>query len=178
MKITVYLLLVVVLIGCGDSITELIIESYSKGNPKIIHFISGKDSVQIIHKKISLKENGDTLSIQYGDSLKVEMTYYKSDTLKTVSKYLHSKKSGEWKYFHDNGEIDCRLFYKKDIIDSTYQEFYSNGKKAITGLYSNGIREGQWKFYDSDGELTGDYKYLKGDVYYSSGYYIDLEYGD
>jgi antitoxin component YwqK of YwqJK toxin-antitoxin module len=178
MKISVYLFILFLFTNCGDSITEVIIESYSEGKPKIIHFISKEGEDILIHKKISLKENGDTLSIYLGDSLKIEMTYYESDTLKTVSKYLYNKKSGEWKYYHDNGAIDCQLNFTKGVIDSTYQEFYSNGKKAIKGSYINGIKDGQWKYFDSDGELIGDYKYLKGDVYYSSGEYIKLGYGD
>ena len=70
------------------------------------------------------------------------------------------------------------MYYNKNIVDGTYQEFYENGKKAITGFYKDGIREDVWKFYDSDGEIAGEYKYLRGDVYFSSGYYIDTEYAD
>ena len=68
--------------------------------------------------------------------------------------------------------------YKKNIVDSTYKEFYNNNKKAIIGLYKDGSREGTWKFYDSDGELAGEFKYLKGDDYYAQGSEIQPTFAD
>ena len=166
------------MIGCGDGIVEEVVESYSVEAPKLVHFVSGEGEEKIIFKTITLKENGDTLNITEGDSLIITMDYYDTDTLKSISSYLFNEKSGEWKYFHKNGAVDCILHYNNNIVDSIYQEFYANGKKAIIGFYNDGIREKIWKFYDSDGEMAGEYKYISGDVYFSSGYYIDTEYAD
>lgn len=177
MKLTVVCLLLF-FIGCGGGITEEIIETFSEDIPKIIHIVSGEGEDKIIHQKITLKENGDTLKINLGDTLITSFEYYSTDTLKSISSILNNTKSGEWKYFHDNGAIDCIMHYKENISDSSYQEFYSNGKKAIIGFYKNGVREDVWKFYDSDGSSAGEYKYLHGDVYFSSGYYIDTEYAN
>ena len=178
MKLNFYVILLFLIIGCGGDIVEEVIESYSEDAPKQIHFVSGEGEEKIILKKITLKKNGDTLNINEGDSLIITMDYYNTDTLKSISSYLYNEKSGEWKYFHKNGAVDCIMYYNKNIVNGTYQEFYENGKKAITGFYIDGIREDLWKFYDSDGEMAGEYKYLSGDVYFSSGYYIDTEYVD
>ena len=178
MRFNFYLYLILIFVGCGDEIIEEVIESYSKEAPKLIYVISGEGKEKIIHKKITFKENGDTLKLNFGDTLITNYDYYSTDTLKAIVSYLHNQKFGEWKYFHDNGLIDCIMHYNKNIVDSSYQEFYKNGKKAIKGFYKNGIREGEWKFYDSDGSMAGDYKYLNGDIYFSSGYYIDTEYAN
>ena len=172
------LFLSIFLVNCGDKFREEIIESYSEESPKLIHTISGEGEEEIILQKLLLKEDGDTININFGDTLITKYEYYETDTLKLISSFLNNQKSGEWKYFHDNGQVDCIMNFKKNIVDSIYKEFYENGEKAITGFYINGIREKEWKFYDSDGSLAGEYKYLNGDVYFSSGYYIDTEYAD
>ena len=51
-------------------------ESYLDEAPKIVHIVSGEGENKIILKKIKLKENGDTLSILFGDSLKIILDYY------------------------------------------------------------------------------------------------------
>tara|TARA_S200000501_G_C20869542_1_gene763574 strand:- start:694 stop:1227 length:534 start_codon:yes stop_codon:yes gene_type:complete len=171
-----FLFLLIFLVCCSDNIIEEVISSYSEETPKLIHTVLVQGEEKIVLKKLLLKENGDTLNINFGDTLITKYEYYDTDTLKLISSFLYNKKSGEWRYYHENGLIDCIMYYKKNIVDSTYKEFYENGKKAITGFYVNGIREKEWKFYDSDGSLAGDYKYLNGDIYFSSGYYIDPEY--
>ena len=172
------LFLLIFLVQCSDKVRVEIIDSYSETSPKLIYTISGEGEEETILRKVLLKKNGDTLNIYFGDTLITKYEYYATDTLKLVSSFLHNEKYGQWKYFHENGLIDCIMHYKKNVVDSIYKEFYENGKKAIIGYYINGIRENDWKFYDSDGSLSGDYKYLNGDIYYSSGYYIDTEYAD
>ena len=178
MKLYIYIFIILLFSNCSDSYNQVIIEYYNNNNPKLIHIISGEEKNKIIHKKISLKENGDTLKILYGDSLYIKRDYFPSDTLKLISSYLNNKKHGQWKYFNTNGKIDCIMYFNNDLPDSSYNEFYSNGKKSIIGYYKNGLRENIWKFYDSEGEIAGEYKYLNGDIYYSSGYYLDTKYAN
>ena len=178
MKFTHYFFILFLFVGCGDEVVEETVESYTEESPKIIHIVTGEGEKKNILQKIFLKENGDTNSIHYGDSLITKFDYFETDTLKSISNFLHNEKSGEWKIFHDNGKVDCIMHFNKNIIDSTYKEFYSNGKKAIVGFYKDGIREDNWKFFDSDGNLIGDCKYLKGDIYYSSGGCYVTNYAD
>ena len=46
-----------------------------------------------------------------------------------IGKNVNSKEEGEWKYYHENGQL------------------------AIIGKYVNGKREGEWYMYNEDGSL-------------------------
>ena len=111
MKFVFSIIWLLLFINCGDQIKEVIVETYPDESPKKIHFTSGEGEEKIILKKISLKENGDTLKINFGDTLITNYDYYSTDTLKAIASYLDNQKFGEWKYFHDNGFIDCFISF-------------------------------------------------------------------
>ena len=169
---------VIFLIGCGEDIKEEVIETYIDDSPKLIHTTLGEGEEKIIKEKLLLKQNGDTIKLTIGDTLIKKYDYYTNDTLKLVSVFLNNQKSGQWRYFHENGKVDCIMHYHNDMIDSSYKEFYENGKKAIVGFYKSGIREDKWQFFDVQGNLIGDCKYLKGDLYYSDGTCYMTNYAD
>jgi hypothetical protein len=76
------------------------------------------------------------------------------------------KKTGEWKEYHENGQL--KVSYVADDegkIKDDYNEYYANGQKAVEGEYSFGDRYGLWTEYFENGEIKSQGYYSRGEKY-------------
>jgi hypothetical protein len=67
---------------------------------------------------------------------------------KSYSVELDNKKSGAYKEFHENGQPKIQAFYKNNILEGDYFEFYDDGKKKQESQFSKGKKNGYFKIYD------------------------------
>ncbi len=50
-------------------------------------------------------------------------------------------------FYHDNGEIAQKGFYKDGKLHGTWKSYDVNGKKVALGSYENGKKVGKWLFW-------------------------------
>ena len=62
-----------------------------------------------------------------------------------------NKNVGCWKYFYEDGQIQCSGCYDNDLPTGKWTWFYENGREMGEGLYLKGIKVGKWIEYDDTG---------------------------
>ena len=72
--------------------------------------------------------------------------------MKRAEFYERNGLNGEYKEWHDNGQLYIQSFYQNGNLDGEYKEWHDNGQLNIHTLYTNGFREGERKEWYRDGE--------------------------
>ena len=75
-----------------------------------------------------------------------------------------NKNHGEWKYYYDNGELECTGSFLNDLPSGKWKWFYISGELKCEGNFINGKEEGMWMQYDKDGSLNHFVNYRAGEV--------------
>ena len=154
--------------GCFQEKTTPIREYYDNGNPKIIgnnlektgnkhgewtyYFEDGK------LMRTEKYEDGKIISKK--GLTKIEKVFEKEELgwnrepLNGVG-FIdeNDKKSGEWKFYRDNGKLWKIGSYKDDKQVGEWKSYYDNGKLEQIGSWNGSKREGEWKKYHKNGNL-------------------------
>jgi len=85
--------------------------------------------------------------------------YYRSNQLAEQGKYNYGLKTGVWKTWHTNGQVDTKEQWYDGFLQGEYMEYNSNGKLITKGKYNNNLKVGTWVNY-----TTNDTIYYKKDV--------------
>jgi len=81
---------------------------------------------------------------------------------------------GEWKRFHEGGQIKAKIIYRADSDSADAQLFDQWGKKVAAGVYLNEQKAGNWSYF-TDKRLIAEEFFVKGEKngkarkYYDSG---------
>lgn len=82
-------------------------------------------------------------------------TFHKNGNMLAEGKYVNRKKDSVWNYYAN--DKDKRLVaveaYKNNSKHGTWKSFYSNGNVAEEITYIKGVKEGLWKQYFEDGSI-------------------------
>ncbi|MEJ0056451.1 MAG: hypothetical protein WDN75_12850 [Bacteroidota bacterium] len=84
-------------------------------------------------------------------------------------------KDGETNYYFENGKVHYHGFYKNNLLQGPFQEFYDKGPLLAEGLMKNDTSEGQWTIYFPSGAKSYVSQRVKGvehgdfEDYYESG---------
>lgn len=82
-----------------------------------------------------------------------------------VTGYMHKNKNhGNWKYYYENGQLECSGNFDNDKPIGKWTWFYENGYKKCEGVFINGKEEGRWLKYDDTGSPCLLMNYSLGDV--------------
>lgn len=94
-----------------------------------------------------------------------EFYLLKMDGSYAVLGYMNQNKNdGDWKYFYDNGNLECAGSFFSDEPSGKWIWFYKNGIVRCEGNYINGKPEGKWIKYDQEGNITVIINYYYGEV--------------
>lgn len=70
---------------------------------------------------------------------------------------------GEWKEYHENGQLKSIGKYDKGVKIGAWKYYYSNSKLFETGKYdSKGRQQGKWMWYYDDAKLRRESNFLNG----------------
>tara|TARA_B100000780_G_scaffold74753_1_gene50264 strand:+ start:1064 stop:1759 length:696 start_codon:yes stop_codon:yes gene_type:complete len=83
-----------------------------------------------------------------------DQKFFPDGKVKMEGNYDKGRKEGEWKSYHESGELHIHCFYKDDWIDGIYQRFHENGSLASKGNLIENDQEGEWQYFDEDGNLN------------------------
>ncbi|MEX0996929.1 MAG: tetratricopeptide repeat protein [Flavobacteriaceae bacterium] len=63
-------------------------------------------------------------------------------------------KTGNWKYYTDNGVLLSSANYNEDVLEGEYVDYYLNGDKKMISNYNNGAVEGYYADYHPNGKMS------------------------
>lgn len=96
--------------------------------------------------------------------------WHENGNIKEISNYRNGKRHGKVTIFYENGSRQNEGFFKRNLPDSIYSEWYpcsgckagEDGNLKITGLYDEKVKNGLWLFYFPDGKKFKEEKYING----------------
>ena len=97
-----------------------------------------------------------------------ESGYYSNGQLSDFGKFNEwGKKSGEWKMYHENGQLKLSLNYVFGYPNGESKSYYDNGQLEYSvnykeNEYGGSDKTGECKFYYSSGQLEKIGNYLNG----------------
>ncbi|WP_405609579.1 tetratricopeptide repeat protein [Polaribacter sp. Asnod1-A03] len=97
--------------------------------------------------------------------------YDNNGVLTNKGVFKENKTMGEYFTYFKNGEIDNITTYKNDVIDGYYVGYHINGQMATQGWYKEGNAHGEWRYYNIDGNLHTISFYHKGKLHGTQKYY-------
>jgi antitoxin component YwqK of YwqJK toxin-antitoxin module len=75
-----------------------------------------------------------------------------------------NKNDGNWKYYYENGQLECTGDFDNDKPTGKWIWFYKNGLTKCIGTFINGKPDGQWRKYNEDGFTCRIINYHSGEV--------------
>lgn len=88
--------------------------------------------------------------------------YTNNGVLKNKGNFEENKIIGQYFTYFKNGNIDNITTYKEDVIDGYYVGNYINGQMNAQGWYKDGNQHGEWRYYNIDGTLNAINFFHKG----------------
>jgi antitoxin component YwqK of YwqJK toxin-antitoxin module len=133
-------------------------------NEKVIYSDGG--SVPFTGKILDTLDNKLIVEFNVVNGFKQgEFCMLKFDGTYAVLGYMNKNKNdGAWKYFFENGKIECAGSFKDDEPSGKWIWYYQNGLIRCEGKYINGKHEGLWIKYDQQGNTSRIVNYRMGEV--------------
>jgi len=75
-----------------------------------------------------------------------------------------NKNDGNWKYYYDNGLLECTGNFNNDEPVGNWTWFYKNGSVKSEGAFNNGKPDGRWLKYNTEGVPEIIINYTRGEV--------------
>ena len=126
-----------------------IIKRYDNGQKKLLVIYKGEGIDEVITKRITFNENGDTLRVEKPlDKLKMEWEYYENGQMEKEGTYIDGKRDGKWTYYNEDGSLIGERIYKDGEIWNGFVVYYNeNGKIKKEKNYKDGELDGYEKEY-------------------------------
>lgn len=86
--------------------------------------------------------------------------YYPNGKIQSITNYADGKLDGDYKYFHDNGQLWIEETFRNDLLMEVLSNYDRNGNKEDRGTLSNGT--GTVILYDEAGVVTKTIEYKDG----------------
>ncbi|MGB0402897.1 MAG: toxin-antitoxin system YwqK family antitoxin [Salibacteraceae bacterium] len=128
MKNYIYIILILLLFSCEESLSPKTIKSFQNGNPEIIEYYN------------------------QNNQLSKQEFYYPSGALKILGFYDgNGKKTGHWKSYYENGNIWSHNEYLNGEQHGLSEAFYEDGNLRYQGKYKQNKKTGEWCIYVKNG---------------------------
>ena len=89
--------------------------------------------------------------------------FFPKGKMKSEGDYKDGKKTGVWKYYHENGNLMQTGSYMEDKAEGTWTWYYENGKLLRQETYKNGKEIGDaQEFNDSTARVIAQGAYVDG----------------
>jgi antitoxin component YwqK of YwqJK toxin-antitoxin module len=113
-----------------------------------------------------------------------------------IGKLENGERTGEWKFYHENGQLESIVKYENGFMGETkyydengqlsligkfeneeatgeWKSYYENWQLFDIGKYENGKKTGEWKIYDKNGQLKEIGKFENGKETGEWKYYLE-----
>ncbi len=107
---------------------------------------------------------GDTINRIDSKGLKQGLwrKYYETDTLYFEGYYKNGKRTGTFRTFHKNGQIQSILKFRGNTVISDAELMYDTGILMAKGKYIDKTKDSLWVFFDEEGKKSAEEFFLKG----------------
>ena len=106
--------------------------------------------------------------VSYDDLVKRDGLYYEKSMDKPFTgnfigkergKISKGKPEGEWLYYHENGQLGIKEYYKDGKLEGEWL-YYENGQLKTKSNYKDGKADGEYLSYYDNGQLDskGNFK--------------------
>ena len=98
--------------------------------------------------------------VNYKNDIKIDTAYYYEESGAIIAKEIYTPVLLKdkptvtytyYQYFNKGNQLTKTCFLLNDIPDSTYTEYYPNGKPKIKSAFTKGIRNGEFISYFENG---------------------------
>ena len=119
---------ILLLFSCSDNIVQVVIEKYSSGIHKTVHFYNNEGKNQELVKILTYYEDGHIEYEKNYRNNKLEgklFYYYKNGQIKYEENYLAGLREGKWISYNKDGKIQWEDNYisgKIGVNDSDFSE--------------------------------------------------------
>ncbi len=103
--------------------------------------------------------------------------FHKVNDHTETGSYQSGLRSGEWKYFYDNGTVQFVGEFNQDLPEGKHKYYYPNGIIKEERYYRRGVRDKNWKKYNELGNLEMTITYKNDIEYRINGVKINLPKG-
>jgi antitoxin component YwqK of YwqJK toxin-antitoxin module/Flp pilus assembly protein TadD len=107
---------------------------------------------------------------------------YSTGNIRSIGKFNDKGgKEGEWKYYHYNGLLRGKQFYKNDVQEGEELFYFENGALSSSGKVKNGVADGETYTYYLVGSPKAIQNYKDGQLegirktFYSNGNITTIE---
>ena len=135
---SLFIVVLLFLFSCGNTIHEKIEETHPDNTPKLISYY------QEIYGREVLVEQKST---------------YPNGNIKIQGKFKNERREGEWIAYFEDGKVQSKGVYVKGKRTGIAKVYFPNGQLYYEGQYENNQRVGHWKFYNEQGELVTEKDY-------------------
>ncbi|WP_415370845.1 toxin-antitoxin system YwqK family antitoxin [Patiriisocius sp. Uisw_047] len=129
-------------------IVEPVVQESCKGEYQMGKLTDGPVSnweIYVNNKEFDLDLEEFTFSTMYVSNLE--------DKGNEIGKLENGERTGEWKYYYENGQLESILKYENGFLKGEMKYYYENGQLSLIGKWENGQPIGEWKSYHENGQL-------------------------
>jgi antitoxin component YwqK of YwqJK toxin-antitoxin module len=127
------LLILLFLFSCGNkNFTEVVVEQYDDGNPKVVQrtFVKKTHEAHVI-----------------------EVHFYPDGALHMEGPIVKGNRHGQWRSWYADGVLWSEGWFEQGKRQGKGIVYHPSGLKHIEGEYTNGEKSGIWQTWDETGTL-------------------------
>jgi antitoxin component YwqK of YwqJK toxin-antitoxin module len=94
----------------------------------------------------------------------ISQVFYPEGGLSEIHYYKKNIRDGRWEQYYLDGKIKLRGSYKAGEKQGNFQTWYNSGQLMITGQYNGGHQDGTWTYYDEKGGISKKEIYAEGSL--------------
>lgn len=186
MKPTLLIIVMVVLLGCGNSpdktanvnvLLSADTDAIAIANVEVLKSELVLNQIEGVWYYNNQPYNGYSLKFHKNDLLKEKLGFFKGKrqgqaktwsergVLRTVSFYNQNKLTGVYKSYWENGNLALQVHYKDGKKQGEEKQWYPNGTLAKQRWLEDGKEKGMQKAWLSNGKLYVNYEVKNGRVF-------------
>ena len=129
----------------------------------------------------NLLYNGSVVGEYSSDKSNLYSVRCVQDKVKPIGNYKGGKEHGEWKFFHENGNLKAVGNLKDGKMQGEGKSFHENGNLEAVGNLKDNKRQGEWKYFHENGNLKAvgnlkdDKKHGEWKYFYKNGKLEEVE---
>lgn len=116
---------------------------------------------EIKHGNGKLFEQFSVIETKEGSFIKDDdyKTWYENGTPASQGFYEMGKKTGNWKFWYPNGQIQSDYSLVRDTLDGEFIKWYENGQKSTEGTKKMSVDINDWTAWYENGQMSSKTTY-------------------
>jgi uncharacterized protein len=88
--------------------------------------------------------------------------FFANGIQESLEYYYNGLRVGNWKWFHETGQLRESIAFVQDVKQGSYQSFYQNGQVQEKGVFEKNEKIGSWQTYFDNGQLASQESFSFG----------------